>query len=308
VSLFPAKKQKLKRSRSSSTIELTLIAIIPLIWLIIYYYLPMGGLLVSFKQYKPALGIFRSPWNGFKNFEFFFKSDKAIRITRNTLLLNTAFIIFKIGGGLIFALILNEIRSRTMLKIYQTIMFFPFFLSWIVISYLAYSFLSGSYGFLNSWFGLDVNWYAEAQYWPIILILINTWKWLGYHAIIFYAALMGIDKTLYEAAELDGAGRFKQILVISIPQIKTVIITMTLIAVGHVFYADIGLFWNVPRNIGLLYETTQVLDTFVYNALRVTGDIGMASAAGFYQAIVGFVLIFFSNLIVRKVDADSAMF
>ena len=308
MSLIHAKKNRLRRLRSNSSVELTLIVIVPLVWLIIYYYLPMGGVLVAFKQYKPALGILKSPWNGFKNFEFFFKSDKAIRITKNTLLLNSAFIIFKIGGGLLFALILNEIRSRSLLKIYQTIMFFPFFLSWVVVSYLAYSFLSSSYGFINSWFGMDVNWYAEAKYWPIILLLINTWKWLGYHAIIFYAALMGIDKTLYEAAELDGAGRFTQIFVISIPQIKTVIITMTLIAIGHIFYADIGLFWNVTRNIGLLYETTQVLDTFVYNALRVTGDIGMASAAGFYQAIVGFILIFFSNRIVRKVDIDSAMF
>lgn len=302
------KKNRIKSSNSANTMQLTLIVLVPVIWVIIYYFVPIGGLIVAFKQFTPRLGIFFSKWNGLKNFEYFFKSDKAWRITRNTLLLNSIFIILKIGGGLIFGLILNEIHNKKLIKVYQTIMFFPYFLSWIVVSYLAYAFLSPSYGLLNRWFGLSINWYAEANYWPTILTLINTWKWLGYHGLIFYAGFMGIERTYYEAAEVDGAGKLKQIFHISIPLIRPLTLTMSLIAIGQIFYADIGLFWNVPRNIGLLYETTQVLDTFVYNALRVTGDIGMASAAGFYQAIVGFILILGTNLVIRKIDPDSAIF
>lgn len=280
--------------------------------LFVFNYIPMAGIMIAFKDFKANLGFFKSPWVGFKNFDFFFSSQDAWRITRNTLGYNSVFIILGLIISVTFALMLNEIKSRKVLKFYQTIFFFPYFLSWVVVGYALYAFLNMENGVLNTalrWFGLEgKSWYTKYQYWPWILISVNLWKTIGYFSVIYYAGLMGIDKQLFEAARIDGANKIQIIMKISIPMIFPLIVLLVILQIGRIFYADFGLFYYLPRNIGILYGTTDVIDTYVFRALRVTGNIGMASAANFYQSIMGFCLVLFSNLVVKKINSDYALF
>jgi putative aldouronate transport system permease protein len=210
------------------------------------------------------------------------------------------------------AIALSELVNKKLAKIYQTGMFLPYFLSWVVVGYFAFSFLSRDRGLLNQimgWFGADpVAWYSEPKYWPIILVLVSIWKGVGYNSVVYLAAIMGIDKSLYEAAMIDGASKFQQVRNITIPLLKPLITILTLLAIGKIFYADFGLFYQVPRNSGTLYGVTNVIDTYVYRGLKVTGEIGMSTAAGLYQSVVGFILVMTSNAIVRKYDRDNALF
>lgn len=282
------------------------------ILLFVFNYIPMAGIMIAFKDFKSNLGFLKSPWVGFKNFDFFFSSQDAWRITRNTLGYNSVFIILGLIISVIFALMLNEIKSRKVLKFYQTIFFFPYFLSWVVVGYALYAFLNMENGVLNTalrWFGLEgKSWYTKYHYWPWILTSVNLWKTIGYFSVIYYAGLMGIDKQLFEAARIDGANKIQIIMKISIPMIFPLIVLLVILQIGRIFYADFGLFYYLPRNIGILYGTTDVIDTYVFRALRVTGNIGMASAANFYQSIMGFCLVLFSNLIVKKINSDYALF
>lgn len=305
-------KKKKNNFNKNRTKQLTILALPAIICLIIFNYLPVFGLILAFKDYRFDKGIFGSDWVGFKNFDFFFKSQDAWRITRNTLVLNFIFIITVIGGSVILAIFLSEVTKKATLKIYQTAMFFPYFLSWPVVAYVVYAFLNYDLGIFNTflgWFGKEpVMWYFEAKKWPGILTLVNFWKSVGYNTLIFYAGLMAIDPALYEAASIDGANILKKITKITIPMLKPLIIMMTLLRLGKIFYADFGLFYMVTRNTGVLYSTTDVIDTYVYRALSVIGDTGMATAAGFYQAIVGFIVVLTFNGIVRKYSKDSALF
>jgi len=285
--------------------------------LIINNYIPMFGVIIAFKRYRFHGNFFRSlilsDWVGFKNFEFFMKTPYAWRITRNTLLYNFAFIILGLIIPVFCAIALTELRNKRISKIYQSVVFLPYFLSWIVVSYLAYSFLSIENGFFNKSIlaplGLaPVEWYSEPKYWPFILVFFQLWKYTGYNIVVYLAAITGIDPEYYEAAQIDGATKWQQIRHITIPMLQTLMIILTLLAVGRIFNADFGLFYNVPRNSGSLTPATQVIDTYVYAALRNTNDIGMASAAGTYQAIVGCITVFTANLIVRKINKDSALF
>lgn len=280
--------------------------------LFVFNYIPMGGLIIAFKEFKANLGFIKSPWAGLKNFDFFFSSQDAWRITRNTLGYNSAFIILGLILSVAFALMLNEISNRKILKFYQTVFFFPYFLSWVVVGYALYAFLNMDEGVLNNvlkWFGLrPKSWYTDYRYWPGILISVNLWKTVGYFSVIYYAGLMGIDKQLFEAARIDGANKWQIITNISIPMLKPLIVLLVILQIGRIFYADFGLFYYMPRNIGLLYGTTDVIDTYVFRALRVTGNIGMASAANFYQSIMGFLLVLISNLVVKKINSENALF
>lgn len=280
--------------------------------LFVFNYIPMGGLIIAFKEFKANLGFIKSPWAGLKNFDFFFSSQDAWRITRNTLGYNSAFIILGLILSVAFALMLNEISNRKILKFYQTVFFFPYFLSWVVVGYALYAFLNMDEGVLNNvlkWFGLRPrSWYTDYRYWPGILISVNLWKTVGYFSVIYYAGLMGIDKQLFEAARIDGANKWQIITNISIPMLKPLIVLLVILQIGRIFYADFGLFYYMPRNIGLLYGTTDVIDTYVFRALRVTGNIGMASAANFYQSIMGFLLVLISNLVVKKINSENALF
>ena len=290
---------------------LFVLALPGLVMLLAFYYAPLFGLIIPFKRIDYAKGIWGSDWAGFRNFEFFFKSQDAFRVTRNTLALNFTFIVLTLVLALILALILFEL-SRKQVKVYQTAMFIPYFISWVVASYVLYALLNPIYGMLPSFFkslGREVpNFYYTPRYWPFILSLAYIWKTGGYMTLLFYAALMGIDPTQFEAAAIDGANKPQITMRISIPFLGPVIILLAILQIGRIFYSDFGMFYFLTRDSGALYATTDVIDTYVYRALRVTGDIGMASAAGLYQSAVGFVLVLGSNLIVRRINKESANF
>ncbi len=284
-----------------------------LIYLLINNYLPMFGTVIAFKDFNYTDGLWGSAWSGLKNFQFLFATQDAYVITRNTLLYNAVFIVFNLVLALTVALLLNEIRRRLLQSVYQSILLLPYLISFSIVGYLVYSFLSMEYGFINTAvlekLGLPpVSWYMEAKYWPFILVLVNAWKYIGYSSVIYLAAMTGINQEYYEAARIDGANRWKQMTRITLPLIKPVIIVMMLLLVGRIFYADFGLFYQVTLNTGILLPTTNVIDTYVYRALIQTGDVGMSSAAGLFQSVVGFLLVFSVNLLIRKFDRENALF
>ena len=283
-----------------------------LLVLLVNNYLPMFGIVIAFKDYNYAKGFWKSDWVGFNNFEYLFNSKAAFLITRNTILYNVAFIVIAATVAVVLAIIFNELLNRRISKFYQSVVFLPYFFSWVVISYLVFALLSSDMGFVNKILisnGMQpVEWYVDPRFWPLIIILVNTWKWTGYDSIIYLAAIIGFDKSLHEAAAVDGASRFQQITKVMVPMLMPVITVLTLIKVGRIFFTDFGLFFNIPRNSGPLYDVTNVIETYVFRALRQTGDIGMASAAGFYQAVVGFIVVLTANYIVRKIDKDSSLF
>lgn len=286
--------------------------------LLLFNYLPMFGVIIAFKNFKyfgnNFFGnLFESEWIGFKNFEYLFGTRDAIIITRNTLLYNLTFILIGLIVSIAIALMLNEICSCKMARIYQSAMFLPYFLSWVVVSYLVIAFLSTDYGFINrvvlEAFGIKpFPWYSVTKPWPLLLVFINSWKWCGYNSIIYLSAMMAIDQEYYEAAMIDGATKWQQIMGITLPRIMPVVIMVTLLNIGRIFNADFGLFFQVPRNMGILYPVTNVIDTYVYNSLIRMGDIGMSSAAALYQSFVGFVLVYLVNRFVRKTNKDYALF
>lgn len=283
-----------------------------IVFLLINNYLPMAGVIIAFKNINYADGFFASPWVGFDNFKYLFKTDDAYLITRNTVLYNALFITLNLVIPAMFAILLNELRRRFMAKLHTSIMFLPFFLSPVIISYLVYAFL-GDKGFLTSTlfplFNLEpVMWYFETTWWPYILPIVNTWKNVGYYTVFYMAAIVGIDDEYYEAATIDGAGKIQQMWKITIPLIAPVMIILTLLQIGRIFYADFGLFFLIPRESGPLFPVTNVIDTYVYRTFLTLGDIGLSSAAGLYQAVVGFILVFGSNWIVRKINQDNALF
>ena len=211
-------------------------------------------------------------------------------------------------GAVIFAVILNEITSRRAVKIYQNVMFFPYFLSYAVVAFVVFAFLNVDYGILNKLFDANISWYSEQQYWPFILPIVNFWKGVGYNVIIIYASLIGIDSSYYEAAAVDGATRLQTIRYVMLPLLRPIVIMLGLIMVGKIFYADFGLFYMVPQNAGVLYPVTDVIDTYVYRSLRVLGDVGMSTAVGLYQSLVGFILVVVANKVTKKYSAESALF
>jgi len=282
------------------------------ILVLIFSYIPMFGIVLAFKNYKYNKGILGSDWIGFKNFEFFFKSNDAMRITVNTLYLNFLFIIIGIIIAVAVALLLYEVKRRAAVKFFQTTMIFPHFLSMVVVAYVVYAFLNPSFGFVNNLLRNmgqnEISWYSKPGYWPFILILVNVWKHFGMDSVVYYAALMGIDNEYFEAAEIDGANRLQQVWYISLPSIVPIIVILSILAVGRIFRADFGLFYQVTMDSGALYATTDVIDTYVFRALRQLNDVGMSSAVGLFQSIVGFVLVLITNGIVKRIDSNNALF
>lgn len=282
--------------------------------LLVFNYLPLFGLVIAFKNYKFDAGIFGSAWAKplLDNFNFLFSSDQAIRAIRNTLLLNALFIscgvVFEVG----LALLLNEIRTAWFKKITQSLTFLPYFVSWIVVGVFSYNLLSYDTGSVNSLLTSlhisKIDWYSKVGLWPFLLLFFNRWKNTGYGAVIYLATLSGIDPAYYEAAQIDGASRWQQIRNISLPLLMPTVIILTLLQVGRIMNADFGMFWSIVGDASQLYPTTDVIDTFVYRNLRVLGDIGMASATGFVQSVISFILVMGSNLLVRRYDKDSAIF
>ncbi len=283
------------------------------VYLFINNYIPMFGIQIAFRQYNARDGIYGSPWCGLKNFEFLFKTKDAFIMIRNTLLYNLVFIVLGTVLAVTVAIILNEIRNKFAKQAYQTVILIPYLISMVIVSYLAFAFLSSSNGFINNSLlkamGKEpIDWYNTPKYWPFILVFINIWKGLGYNMILYYATICGIDHTLYEAAVVDGANRWQQIRNVTLPSLKSTVIILTLMSLGNIFRSDFGLFYQVPQNSGPLINVTQTIDTYVYRGLMQTNNIGMSSAAGLYQSVVGFVLVVTANLIVRRIDKDSALF
>lgn len=289
-------------------LPLTMMALPGIILMILFKYLPLSGIVLAFKQYNIRDGIFGSAWNGLKNFEYLFRTKDAWIITRNTLGYNLLFIVLDLVLAVTMAIILNELHQKKAAKVYQTIFMAPYFLSWVVVSFVAYSLLSVDNGFINRAFGLNVTWYSEPRVWPFILIVFQVWKTLGYSTVMYLGSIVGISNDYYEAALMDGATKWQQIRYITLPSLKSMMIVLTILAIGKIFYADFGLFYQLPRNSGPLFPVTNVIDTYVYRALKENGNIGMSAAASLYQSLVGFVLVLVSNFIVRKIDKDSALF
>lgn len=307
-------KSKRKINKLKRYYMLYLMMIPGLIYLLINNYVPMTGLYLAFKNIDFRKGLMGSDWIGFKNFEFLFKSEDAFIITRNTILYNLAFIAVNTAIAILLSILLNEIISIRRIKLYQSMILLPYLISMVVVSYLVLAFLSTK-GFINNTIitGLlgkesGISWYSEAKYWPFIIIFVNAWKNVGYLCIIYYASIIGISNDFYEAAALDGARMWQKVKYITIPLIKPTVITMVLLSLGRMFYSDFGLFYQVPMDSGVLYSTTNVIDTYVYRALIRLSDIGMSSAAGVYQSVVGFIVVLCSNLIVRKVSKENALF
>lgn len=301
----------MKKAKFKRWVPLYLMMAPGLIYLFINNYMPMAGLVVAFKNYNVVDGIFGSPWAGLSNFTYLF--NDAWMITRNTLLYNIVFIIINLILGIAFAIFICDIRSKACKTIYQSAILLPFLMSIVIVSYITFAFFSGDNGMLNKtilpFFGKEaINWYSESKYWPVILVIVNTWKGVGYGCLIYISSISGIDPSFYEAAELNGASKWKQIRYITLPSIMPSVITLTLLNIGRIFYSDFGLFYQVTQNSGQLYDTTNVIDTYVYRALLQSGNIGMASAAGFYQSIVGFACVLLANVVVRKLSPENAMF
>ena len=291
--------------------ELFVFTLPAIISLAIFHYWPLAGNIMAFKDYKYAKGIFGSDWNGLKNFEYFFTSQDAVRITRNTILYNGAFIVVGIACTVIVALLLYQITMRGAIKLYQTVMILPRFLSWVIVSYIVYILLNPTSGVLNGILNAagksGVQWYGTTKPWPYILIFSNLWKHVGLDSIIYYSALLGIDEEQFEAAEVDGASKFVQMVRIAVPSILPVIVIMFILQIGSIFGGDFGLFYQIPRNIGTLYPVTDVIPTYVFRGLQ-GGDYATSTAVGLFQSAVGFALVIITNIIVKKIDPDKAIF
>lgn len=309
----PSKTGWLGGQRNVQTnLALTTMALPGVILLFVFAYLPMVGLVIAFKDYKFADGIWGSVWVGLENFRFLFGTDQAWRITRNTLLMNSIFIATGTVASLTIAILMNEVYTSRVSKYYQTMLFFPYFISWVIVSYFVFGFLNGDTGIVNkllSIFGIDtIAWYRSPEYWPYILTAAHLWNSVGFGSIVYLAGILGIDTQLFEAAKIDGATKWHQIRYIMLPMLLPLIIILVLLAIGRIFNADFGLFFFVPRDTPMLYSTTDVIDTFVYRSLVELGNISMAAAAGFYQSLVGFVMVVVANWVVRRINQDYSLF
>ena len=296
--------------------ELLILSAPGAIWFLLFAYLPLFGILVAFKQYRLSGNFFESLINskfvGLDNFKFLFSSGDAWIILRNTVLYNAAFIILGVVLPVIVALLLNELRNKGMTKVYQSSMFLPYFLSWVVVSYCVYAFLNPEKGYFNSiiqqFGGEGISWYTEKGLWPFIIIIMSQGKGIGYNTVVYLASICGINKTYYEAAVIDGATKWQQMKYITLPLLKPVITILLIMAVGGIFKSDFGLFYQLPRDSGPLYPVTNVLDTYIFRALQTNGEIGMSSAAALFQSVVGFIMIMGANKLVSKIDEENALF
>lgn len=306
-------KKKSLKVRFLKSIPIYMMMLPGIIYLICNNYMPMFGMMIAFKKVNWQKGLWKSDWCGFDNFTYLFQSRDSYIMIRNTVLYNVLFIILGTACAIAVAILLNEIVAKKTKSLYQSIILLPYLMSWVVVSYLVYAFLSNDTGFVNNTLlpalGMEsINWYQESGYWPLILTFVNLWKSIGFSMVIYYASIVGISGEYYEAARLDGAGKWQQITRITLPLLKPTIITLFIMNVGRIFASDFGLFYQVPRNQGAIYETTQTIDTYVYNALMKLGNTSMSSAASVLQSIVGFVLVMTANKIVRKYESESALF
>jgi len=293
-------------------IPLYMMALPGIIYMICNNYLPMFGITIAFKKLSVAKGFWGSDWVGLSNFKFLFQSNTAFTIIRNTVLYNVVFIILGTVISISVAILLNEVHSKLASRFYQSLILLPFLISWVVVSYLVYALLSSDTGLINSLLkslGLNtVNWYQEKSYWPVILTICHIWKGVGYSMVIYLSSIVGFSQDYFEAARIDGASKWQQIRRITLPLLKPTVITMFILSVGRIFSSDFGLFYQVPKNSGALYDVTQTIDVYVYNALMKNSDYGMSSAASVFQSVVGFAMVLAANFIVRRYSEENAIF
>lgn len=306
-------------SKAKKTLMLLTMVAPGAIWLLLLRYLPMGGIILAFKNYKiypkdPTFlnNLIHSKWVGLDNFKFLFTTGDSWVMIRNTLAYNIVFIILGVIIPVAFAVMMSELSKKFVAKTYQTLMFFPYFLSWVVVSYFLNAFIDAQYGLIpmaqRAASETAVSWYTTPGPWPYIIVFANLWKNVGYSTVLYLAAITGIDQTQYEAAAIDGASKWQQILHVTLPNLRTMIAILFILNVGKIFNADFGLFWNVPMQNGALFAVTQVIDTYIYRVLMNTGNIGQSTAAGLLQNIVGFICIIGANAVIKKIDSDSTLF
>jgi ABC-type polysaccharide transport system, permease component len=309
-----AKKVRKKHRWTKDDTELSLLALPTFIWYALFCYIPMFGIIIAFKDFKIhgnfISSILQSKWSGLDNFTFLFSSNDIWTVIRNTLAYNIVFIALGVTLAVSLSILISQLYNKRLAKAYQTAMFLPYFLSWVVVEAVVWAFLSYDKGLINNiiagFNGQRIMWYMEEKYWPFILVFLSMWKGLGNSMVVYLAAITGIDKSLYEAGVIDGASKWQQTRFITLPMMKTVIIIMFILAVGGIFHSDFGLFYQVPKNSNALFDVTYTIDVYVYSELQ-NSTTGMASATAFIQSIVSCLAILGANWVVTKVDPDSAM-
>lgn len=300
-----------KKARRLDTFQLDTMVLPGLLLLLVFNYLPMIGLVIAFKDFNPNLGVFGSEWCGLDNFKFFFTSQDAVRTIRNTVLYSTTFLILDLICAVGLALMFYNLRSRKALKAYNTIVILPRFLSPVIIAFIVYILLNPSYGVVNQIIvalgGSKIQWYSQSKYWPVILTITHIWQTVGMNCIIYYASLMSLDDSLLEAARLDGANKWQETWHVVIPHLVPVMIISTILGMGSIFQGDFGLFYQVPKDVGLLYPTTDIINTYTYRALQ-SGAFGKSTAVSLFQSGIGCILVLVTNQIVRKVSPENSLF
>lgn len=297
--------------------QLYSLMVIPMVIVFIFRYLPMGGLLIAFKDYKFNKGVLGSDWIGFSNFEFFFKSDVFFELVKNTLFNNFLFIVFGTIASILVALLLYEVKSRKATKVFQTVLITPYFMSWVIVAYMVYAILNPQYGHLNSILSLfsipKIDWYTKPKAWYVILTVTFIWKNVGIDSIVYYASLMGVDTSLIEASEMDGANKLQRTFHVILPSLIPLISILTILKIGNIFRADFGLFYTVTQDgaNGNLYETTNVIDTYIFRTFREnmsSNSYGLTTAVGLLQSVVGMITVLITNRCAKKIDPDIALF
>ncbi|MDY3929721.1 MAG: ABC transporter permease subunit [Clostridia bacterium] len=292
--------------------ELSLLALPGFLHMLLVCYIPMVGVIIAFKKFNPNLGIWASKWVGFDNFKFFFTSNDFVRIMRNTLLYGAGFLVLDNLASIAMAIVLYNITSRKVLKFYQTAIILPKFMSAVLIAFIVYALLNPVSGIINQviifFGGAGKDWYSEANYWPFILTVVHLWQIVGMSSIIYYACLMGIDETLFEAARIDGANKWHEIKYIIVPEIMGLLCIQIILGVGSLVSGDFGLFYQTPMNVGVLYSTTDIINTYVFRALQEATNMGRTAAVGLFQSVAGLILVVTSNLIVKKISPEKSFF
>ncbi len=308
-----AKKQKgYKKSMKSDSMQLNSMIVPGFVLLFIFNYLPMVGIILAFKNFTPILGIFGSKWCGFDNFRFFFMSDDFWMLMRNTIGYALWFLFICNVTSIAFAILCYNVHNKLALKFYQTTAILPTFMSIVLISYIVYVFLSPTNGLVNraieTFGGKGIDWYTEPGYWPVILTVVKIWNGMGYGSLLYYATMVGIDESLFEAAKIDGANKWQQIIHVIVPEISALICLNIIMGLGGALNGDFGLHYQITRNIGMLYETTDIFPTYVFRALQEGSSMGRTAAVGLFQSLCGVILIVISNATIKKIDPEKSMF
>ena len=306
------KAPKAKKRVSRSQVEFWSMCILPMLHIVIFCYLPLFGIIIAFKDYKFARGIFGSSWCGLDNFKVFLSSKEFVHIAWNTVYMNFILILTSTLAAILLAIFMYNLKNSLCTKIFQTMLITPNFMSWVIVSYMVFAFLNPTYGLLNrilEFFGMEGrDWYQTPAAWRFILPIANIWKGFGMGSILYYAALMGISPEIFEALEIDGGKRRHKVWYIMLPELVPILCIQTIFAIGGIFGGDFGLFYQIPRNVGVLYSVTDIIPTYIFRVMRVQGEMGVSSAAGLLQSVVGFALVLITNTVVRKIDPERSLF